>query len=183
MNFVKLIFFVVIYIMNAQVCASKELDKALQKALLTDNNLDTLQSIFYPTRKPQDAYVEIQINYEVKNITSSCSSSSDSDCSFSYEYSCNCYKRTDVVAITSPVNNDQALFFYVSNFFWIIRSVDVTFFSLLNRFIVDEYLNFVDYSDLNTYWPKITLEINYLSTNPIRKDLHYAAEILFSWVR
>ncbi len=180
MNIWELNSFAMIIIMYAQSCANKELDQALRNALLAESNLDTLETIFYPTKKPSDAYVEIDIYYKVKNISSSFC---NHNCSFSYDTFGEIYENRDVVAITSLNNNDQTLFFYVTNFIWIIKSVDITFYNLLSVFaVVNNYPNYVDYSEYIDR-PQITLEIDYLSTNPSCKNLHDAVEKLFSWVR
>ena len=152
--------------------------EALEKSLLTKNNLYLLEKIFYPSSPIQNSYVEFNVTFEVRNI---------SNCSNPYygnAFDCNSYKRNyDVVSIWSTHVNDQYLQYYVQQNFFILKSVDISFFSLLNIFVKTTTANIASpyESDTQSMQP-IELIIEYLPNNPTELDLTNALEQLFTWV-
>ncbi len=152
--------------------------EALEKSLLTKYNLYLLEKIFCPSSPIQNSYVEFNVTFEVRNI---------SNCSNPYygnAFDCNSYKRNyDVVSIWSTHVNDQYLQYYVQQNFFILKSVDISFFSLLNIFVKTTTANIASpyESDTQSMQP-IELIIEYLPNNPTELDLTNALEQLFTWV-
>ncbi len=157
--------------------------EALEESLLTKNNLYLLEKIFYPSSPIQNSYVEFNVTFEIRNI---------SNCSNPYNenaFDCNSYQRnyygtsSDAVSVWSTDVNDQYLQYYVQRNFIILKSVDISFFSLLNIFVTTTTAN-IDSpyeSDTQSMQP-IELIIEYLPNNPTEWDLTNALEQLFTWV-
>ena len=182
----KAFFYIVILCINVQYLsthASSEYDtyKAIKKAFLTEENLYHIQNLIFPARWLQDSYVEIEISYDVLNI-----SIDRKDGAFYYNkndkrYWRSCYEKTpctDVIAISTTKNNAQSLLYYVGKYIWIIKSVDITFFNILDLFndniIVPDYLA--------TDRLEMYFVIDYLQYNPTRDHFVKALESLFCWV-
>ncbi len=180
-----------------QVCAEiEEVDnevavyEALEKSLLTKNNLYLLQNIFYPSNTIQNSYVEFKVKFKVRNI-SDCP-----DSTYSWNaFDCNSYERTymndyesykaysDVVSVLSTDINDQYLQYYVQQNFFMLKLIDVTFFSLLNIFVTTTTANTASpYGSDTQSVQTIELIIEYLPNNPREWDLINALEQLFTWV-
>ncbi len=157
--------------------------EALEKSLLTKNNLYLLEKIFYPSSSIQNSYVEFDVAFEVRNI---------SNCSNPYygnAFDCNSYKRnyydrsSDAVSVWSTDVNDQYLQYYVEQNFYILKSVDISFFSLLNIFVKTTIANIASpYESYTQSMQPIELIIEYLPNNPTEWDLINALQQLFTWV-
>ncbi len=156
--------------------------EALEKSLLTKNNLYLLEKIFYPSSPIQNSYVEFNVTFEVRNIYN-CSNAY-------YAFDCKSYKRnyyrtsSDAVSVWSTDVNDQYLQYYVQQNFYILKSVDMSFSSLLNIFVTTTTTNIASQyyvSDTRIMQP-IELIIEYLPNNPSEWDLIDALEQLFTWV-
>ncbi len=156
--------------------------EALEKSLLTKNNLYLLEKIFYPSSPIQNSYVEFNVTFEVRNI-SNCSNAH-------YAFDCKSYKRnyyrtsSDAVSVWSTDVNDQYLQYYVQQNFYILKSVDMSFSSLLNIFVTTTTTNIASqyYESDTPIMQPIELIIEYLPNNPSEWDLINALEQLFTWV-
>ncbi len=172
-----------------QVCAEiEEVDnevavyEALEKSLLTKNNLYLVEKKIYPSNAIQNSYIEFNVKFSVRNI-SNCSNGTY----YGNAFFCNSYKRkndySDVVSVLSTDVNDQYLQYYVQqNFLW-LESVDICFSSLLNIFVTTTTDNIASLyeSDTQRIQP-IELIIEYLPNNPTEWVLTNALEQLFTWV-
>ncbi len=155
--------------------------EALEKSLLTKNNLYLLEKIFYPSSPIQNSYVEFNVTFEVRNI---------SNCSNPYygnAFDCNSHKRnygtsSDVVSVWSTYINDQYLQYDVQQSFFMLKSVDISFYFLLNIFVTTTTDNYSPYEIDTQNIQLLELIIEYLPNNPTEWDLINALEQLFTWV-
>ena len=173
----------------------KDLYNALHKALITDDNLYTLQSLFYPPTAVQESSVQLVIRnseFIVKKIEYN----SDYMSAFYYDNNYDYYIRSnysssggnnpytcnndfDLIEISAP-ENTQFLDRYLKKILPVTHALDISFFKLLFTLINDPSLRTVDEYDTKF---NIKLSVDYLINMPTEYELITNLEAVLTWVR
>ena len=178
--------------------------KYLKRALVTDTNIYVLQKRFYPFDGVADDVMQIficQDEFTVNTITAAMNDSQDP--AFAYNQACDCfvrqyslYHKCEPSDSSNPCMGDYDLFdlsalysssFYVRDFLDDIATFDATFFTILVYFASDPNLhgsNFIykSYDGSDHYYRTISLNLDYLPTNPSNVELSNTLSSLLTWV-
>ena len=144
---------------------NNELEAALREALLTDYNINILQSIFYPDDGSDFSEADITIDIVVNNINYPNRDGAFS-CSIEGHYACHLKEQLHI----SAVGNLKS---YLKRFMHFLQPADIAFYKLLTSVTGGFYL----YNKFEMH-----LYIRNLTYNPISYDFQSAMEGLFKWV-
>ena len=156
-----------------------EIYKELRKALLTEDNIYLLQTLFYPSDGSVISEADFQVTVNVQHIINN---NNYADGAFKADENCGCFDvmckcRMDKIHIVST--NSVEIKRYLGVFMLFVNLTDVSFYNMLALLLnyQDNYDPWIDYGDLD-----LELFINNLTDNPDIDTYHAVLLSLLTWV-